>query len=1011
MKSIDHEQWREISTVLDAVLDLSESDRLDYLDVACAGKPELRALVESLLQADSKDEDFLETPAVDFVPELFGDELETESVAADAVPPYRIIGEVGRGGMGTVHLAERADGHFEQRVALKIVRGGLSSGKIADRFLRERQILAGLEHPNIARLLDGGVTKDGLPFFALEYVDGSPITRYADEKKLSVNERLRLFEQVCEAVRYAQTHLVVHRDLKPSNILVTNDGKVKLLDFGIAKLIDPEGEEGGDATIDGARAMTPEYAAPEQIRGETITTATDVYALGVVLYELLSGRRPYRIDSRTPGAAERAILEEVSESLPRAVERASKVTSGDSHSMPATSETVSENRRTTPDVLRKRLAGDLENIVAKALRKDSDRRYRTAEALLDDLCRHRQGLPILARPATFNYRARKYVSRHKMGVVSATVVALALLGGVAGIAWQGRIAAREAHRATRVKDFLISIFQEADPDRTPGEDVKASDILARGAARVRRELADEPEMTAELLRTIAKIYEELGSYGAAKPLAEEAYGLRSTLFGEDDPRTAETICDLGTIHHRYGEYTVAESLFRRALAIERRLRSHDDPRIAEVASNLAGALAHLGEYEEAERLYRETLAIDRQQFGDQSPQIAMDMNNLAVMLGDLDRLDEAEEMARQALRIRRARAGESPTEFATSLHNLGTALRDRGEFDEAESLLREAVEQKRTLYPDGHPSLGRSLRSLSWVLVDKDDLDGGERALEEAHAMQVRQLGPDHEEVGTTLNQLALLAYQRGDFDRAAKRLEESITIFRKTLPEDHPTVLTLRSNLATMNLLSGDLDAAERTYRELLEIRRKKFGDAHTDVGFTYLTLGDVARRRNDSEEAVAQYRMGVSIYENAVDADHVDLAWARRSVAVALADGGSYTESEELLRTALATYRTNFSDGHRRIYEVSGALGRTLTLAGRPEDALPFLEEAVAGLVAALPDTDARSAEARGALGMCLLALGREDEAGPILETALPALLAQRGASYPPTREAEQALGKLEK
>ena len=983
MTGPDPETRRRALAVFDEALDLPEPQRNAFLDRVCAGDPALRREVEDLFAADSRAGGPLDTPASEHAAALLDpeDPGEAEPLPPD-IPPYRFLHVVGRGGMGTVYRAERADGQFEQSVALKLVHpGALGTRGILDRFLRERRILARLEHPNIARLLDGGVTEAGVPYFAMEFVEGERITDHADRAGLAVEERLALFEQVCEAVAYAQTRLVVHRDLKPSNILVTAGGMVKLLDFGIARILSPDDTASRELTIDGVSAFTPEYAAPEQIRGEAPTTATDVYALGALLHELLTGRRPLRRGAAGAARWADGPLDTEPEPISRGVDR----------------------------TLRRRLAGDLDVIVGRALRTRPEERYPTAQAMLEDIRRHRRSEPIAARPPSLRYRAGRYLRRHRVGVGAAALVTLALLAGVAGTAWQARLAAREAERANRVKDFLAGIFRESDPDRAQGHDPTASEILARGAERIELELRGDPEVRSELELIVGRVYDELGNYDAARPLAERSLATRRLLHGDDHPSTAESMEFLATTHARQAEYAQAESLYRMALAIERRHRNPHHPRLAAVGANLAGVLSHLGAFAEAETLYREAIAIDSYAYGEDHWETAQDLNNLAVHLGRAGRHEEAETLDREALRIRRLHAEDRPTELAMSLHNAAHGLVARGRSAEAIPLYRESIALKRKLYEANHPSLARSLRSLGAAFRNADDLDSAAVCMREALVMQRTLLGEEHEEVGITRNELAILSYLQGDLAEAVAGFREALAVFEALLPPDHPTVLTLRNNIATIEMSLGNLAAAEAAYRRILEIRTVKLGEAHPDVGQTWLALGNVRRWSGDLDGAVENYLRVLDVYRKAYDEENVDVASTLVTLARARIDRKEYAQAEAHLEDALAVLRTHLAPDHRDVVFAEAVLGCLFVRTGRAAEGLPLLERAAAASKERYGADDVRAADSSSQLALCLVALGRAEEGRPRLEAALPTLESHYGTAHPATREVSAALSRL--
>jgi non-specific serine/threonine protein kinase/serine/threonine-protein kinase len=439
------ERWQQIKPLFEQALECDASQREQFLAQACAGDAELRTQLEALLNSHEEASTFIEKPAIAKAAQLFEAE---DALIGQQVGPYKILREIGHGGMGRVYLGVRVDEEYKKRVALKVIKHGMDSKDIVRRFRHERQILASLDHPNIGKLLDGGTTTDGLPYFAMEYVEGQPITDYCDSHKLSTIERLNLFRQVCAAVQFAHQNLVVHRDLKPSNILVTEDGTPKLLDFGIAKFLNPElSGQTIDPTATALRLMTPEYASPEQVRGDTITTASDVYSLGVVLYELLTGHRPYHVKSRAPHDILRIVCEEEPERPSTAVNRIETIPNADGSTRAITPETVSRARESEPEKLRRRLRGDLDNIVLMAMRKEPQRRYTTVNQLSEDIRRHLEGLPVVARHDTLTYRIEKFVQRNRVAVIAAAVVVMILLVGLVSILWQARVAQNERAKA------------------------------------------------------------------------------------------------------------------------------------------------------------------------------------------------------------------------------------------------------------------------------------------------------------------------------------------------------------------------------------------------------------------------------------------------------------------------------------------------------------------------------------------------------------------------------------
>ncbi len=589
-----------------------------------------------------------------------------------SIGPYQIIRKMGQGGMGAVYLGVRVDQDFKKHLAIKVIRTGMDSDEIVARFRRERQILASLDHPNIAHLIDAGTTDDGLPYFVMEYVQGRPLTEYCDSHKLTVRERLELFRSVCSAVQSAHQNLVVHRDLKPANILVTSDGKAKLLDFGIAKLLNPDIYSGElPPTATDMRVMTPEYASPEQVRGDPVGTSSDVYSLGVILFELLSGRRPYQFTSNNQAEIFRVISEEE----PR------KPSTAVTHERNADTDRLSTLRGGTPEKLQKELRGDLDNIVLMALRKEPQRRYASAEALSEDIRRYLEGHPVAASKGTWSYRAEKYVRRHKAAVAAAAVVSVLLIAFSIVVSIQNvrvaseRDAARKAEqKAVAVTEFLVNLFETNDPAQSKGETLTARQILDSGAERLQKEFKGHPEVQAELMNKVGLLYEKLGMFDQAESLIRQALNTRRSLLGGSHLGVAESLQGLGVVLTDKGEYGEAETHLRDALAMHRKLLGSEHADVADDLNDLGLMLQYKGQSDEAEKCFREALAMHRKLLGNEQPGVAGDLNNLAMVLQAKGQLDEAEKLYREALAMSRKLKGNEHPDVALASHQPGRCV-------------------------------------------------------------------------------------------------------------------------------------------------------------------------------------------------------------------------------------------------------------------------------------------------------------------------------------------------
>jgi serine/threonine-protein kinase len=691
--------------------------------------------------------------------EAFCADLAAAPVLRDGerVGRYRVLREIGRGGMSIVYLAERADDAFHRRVALKVLDRAPREARA--RFEQERQILASLDHPGIARLLDGGVDDGGRPYIVMELVEGEPIDRYCAERKLPVEARLALVAAVARAVAYAHRRLVVHRDLKPANLLVTAAGEVKLLDFGIAKLLDPAaaGPFAAPPTRTALRLLTPEYATPEQVRGEPVTTASDVYQLGLVLFELLTGRRAHALAEGSLAELERTVCAGEPPRPSRCV------AAGDA-------------------ALRRRLSGDLDCIVMTALRKEPDRRYASPAELAADLERHRAGQPVAARGDGLAYRAGKLIRRHRLAVTAAVAVALALVGGLGAALWQAREARREARKATAVKDFLVRIFEVADPDQAPGRTVTARELLDRGAARIAT-LRGEPEVRAELLAVAGASYQSLGLYDSARPLLERSLALQRRLHGERSLGAAGVEASLASLAYKQGDTPRSERLLRAALATHRALLPADDPRIADDLFGLGDCLLDYDRDGEAEALLRRALALLRGRrarhpgapAAEEESKIGEILNDLGMLRHRAHDLAGAERLYREALAIQRRIHGPLHSQVDVPLHNLGALLKTRGRLAEAEAIFRQVIDLEARLYGGDHPGTADSWGYLGHVLRDRGDLAGAEAAYRRALAIDRARRGGGHFATLGALHNLGRLLVREGRAAEAEPLLRQAL--------------------------------------------------------------------------------------------------------------------------------------------------------------------------------------------------------------------------------------------
>jgi serine/threonine protein kinase len=792
MNSPAAKRWERIKELFEVAVDLPPHDRATLLQKECDGDESLRREIESLLESDEQADGFIEQPALEMPRDIFP-EPPAETIAGRQFGAYKVIREIGRGGLGAVYLAARADDEYRKQVAIKLVRRGLDTEDILRRFRNERQILAQLDHPNIARLIDGGTTEDGLPYFVMEYVEGEPIGVYCDAHGLGTTERLNLFRKVCAAVTYAHQNLVIHRDLKPSNILVTREGEPKLLDFGIAKLLGPE-EEALAQTMIGQQIMTPEYASPEQVKSERITTVSDVYSLGVLLYELLTGRRPYRLKTRTAEEIGRAITDQEPERPSTAIAK------GDGNS---------KAQIPNPKLLR----GDMDNIVLMAMRKEPSRRYTSVGQFSEDIRRHLDGLPVIARKDTVSYRAGKFVSRHRIGVAAATLVLLSLVGGIIATLIQVRTSHREKAKAEAISVFLGRTLNASNPDRNPNGQPTVKDILDDASKRLAAEaLSDQPEVRAELQRIIGESYFSLGQYDLAEQNLTAALQTQIRATGEDSIAALRISVSLATVWSgAKADYAKANKFYVTHLPRLRAEQKKGTMRADYLASALNGfALVRRaqGDSKEAELLLREQLTL--------LPDVSTEQNNgmgitqavLALTLADQGKFDEAIKIVRDKIVALRAKKQEATPELAANLTGLGSFLLENGQTGESLENLREAEGIYRRLYSAAILQLGDNLRLQALAFFSASKYSEAEARIDETLKIYRAATSAQFINYATALMVQGLIYSQTSRIDEAEKLLREAVRIRAANMPETH----FLR---ATANGALGEFLTAQKRFPE----------------------------------------------------------------------------------------------------------------------------------------------------------------------------------------------------
>lgn len=793
---MDPQHWQRLQRLFEAALELSPSARGEFLDRACGGDAALREAVERLLRQDATGDQALHAGVGAVAAEVADSHLGRR--IGERLGAWRITGHIADGGMGAVYRAERADGEYQQQAAIKLLNPAFVSSGAKARLEAERQILAGLAHPNIARLLDGGRTDDGVPYLVLEYVDGEPIDAWCDRQALDTRARLRLMIKVCRAVDYAHRNLVVHRDLKPSNILVDTRGEPQLLDFGIAKLV----EGGAGLTRSGHRVLTPSHASPEQVTGGPVTTVTDVYALGVLLYDLLAGRAPYASEPSSAVALAREIVE--GDPAPPS----SAVTGASSRRIAAAQ---ARGQRLTATRLARELAGDLDNIVLMALRKEPERRYASAQAMAEDIERSLAHLPIRARPDSVSYRAAKFLRRHRVAVPVSALALLLALGAGAGFTWrlalERDLALAAEARASKAANFTASILGRTSASEDAARLVSVRELLDRAAERLEEELRDEPEVALRVGLALGDAYTSWGAYEEGYAQALVALELAEALDAARQAAIALRL--LGTVTHGLGRLDESLDWTERAEATWRRVGTPAEH--ASALTDLALALNGLRRRTEAEPVFRKALAELRRAHSGDHGDIAWTLNNFAWGLHAMGRLDDAAPLYEEALAMQERL--ESPLyELAQTRKNLGGLHYDRGDLALAEAMWTEALAEMESVFgADGHAAVASVQMLLARTAMVRGNSAEAMRLTGQALQTNRASVGERHRWTARTLFLHGLANLQAGDLDAAGRLLQQSLAVRQEVLPPGHPEFVEVHLGLGLLALARGEATVAER--------------------------------------------------------------------------------------------------------------------------------------------------------------------------------------------------------
>jgi len=958
------ERWLRLKSLFGQALEQDESVRAAWLEQRCGGEPDLLAQLQRLLRGEPRSAGILANPAEQLLGRLLPDDDTANALLGSDVGAYRLTRLLGQGGMGRVYLAERSDGLFEHRAALKVIRSEFATPELLQRFLRERDTLARLSHPNIAHLHDGGVSADGLPYFTLEFVDGEPITQWCDARHLQIAERVRLLLKVCDAVQFAHRNLVVHRDLKPSNILVAGDGEPKLLDFGIAKLLE-EPLANGESAVTQTRLMSRDYAAPEQVLGETVTTATDVYSLGVLCYLLLCGRMPYRRAALGMIGWTKAIIEEPPEPLHRAVDRdnagapAQATREFPLHSSGRSDAgSLAAARSTSIAALKRTLSGDLERIVQRALAKPPDARYATIGAMADDMRAYLDGRPISG--GTRSYQLRKFVRRHWLPIAAAATMLLILLGSAGAVVWQARQVAHEATTKLEVKNFLFGLFAAVDPREANGKEITAHELLDRGSQRIDQNPALDSEQKGEIEGALGRIYFQLGLFDQASQLQEraiQALAAQPALLAQVQSERAETLAGSGNLKAAAalaGDAMATLAAYPHATPTDQARVLHAQGRVATSQRDFAAAQR----YSAAELALVRKSAVDWRTLQD------------ALMMAGgaswgLSEYDNAEAYYREALELASHNGKPDDLDVATAQTNLAMTLQSGSHYAQAEQLEQQALATDEKILGPSHPLTLAVRRDLGLTYYHEGRYGLARSTLEQVLAAQRVKFGQGHPAIAGTQINLGLALADSGDTDAAELALSESVDIFQKKYKRDYPGTRIALGNLAMIHLLQGKLGLAENELTEVLD-QEKKLDSKEADSYITLYRLGEVKRQRGDTSAALTMQREALAATQKKHTENTRYTALSHHYYGLALRDSGDIAGAERELRAALASY-AGYIDHAQHPLAATTRYELGLLLIQRSADraeGIRMLSEAVALRETFLGADEPRTRQAREAL-----------------------------------------------
>ncbi len=853
---MDKNTWTKVKTIyLDAV-ELPENERKDYINSLCDDS-ELKEEIYSLLSANDVADDFLDIASLPkdaliendnfFIGKFFG--------------RYKIIKLIAQGGMGLVYFGLRDD-EVKQKAAVKIINPGYASSTVIKRFQTERQTLANLNHPNISKLLDGGITDDGIQFLVMEFIDGIPVDEYCDEHKLNIKERLKLFLKIADVVKYAHHNLVVHRDLKPNNILITKEGEPKLLDFGIAKILDPEGMTHETITSKGILNFTPEYASPEQIKGEIITTSSDVYSLGIVLYKLLTGHHPYKLKSHFPSDIKDSVLHaeptKPSEIIYETVEK-----KYDEKVITISPETVSSTREGSIEKLHKKLIGDLDNIVAMSIRKEAERRYSSVENFAEDIKRYLNDQPVNAHKDSLSYRSKKFVKRNKTAVITFAIINIFIILGLGGIIWQSRIASierdnakLEAEKANQIKSFLLNMISSPDP-KQDGREVKVIDAIQKAAKSLSTELQGQKQIEAEIRTIIGTTYQNLGIYDSAEVEMNKALDINQKLFGEKSYETAVSLKNLGVVLEYKGDYESTEKLYRKSLDMLKSVEDKPSLELAKMLDSYGSLFTDMGNYQKAEEVSYEALLTAEKVRGDDDYDVISIKNNLATALNYNGKLDKADSLYRVCLKAFRKKFGNNHIRVSNVLNNLAFISIYKQEHHKALPLLEESINIKKKILGEDHPDLILAYSNLGSTYFNDSQFVKAEEIIKASVDVGLKNFDENNVNLSRSYMWYGRALAANGKFKDGINFLSKSYSIRKKEFGQNNKLTLTVEMQLGKCLLNAKQFSEAENHLLKSYQGLNEKYGEEDRTTKLALSALVDLYKNWGKPNKAAQLSRL----------------------------------------------------------------------------------------------------------------------------------------------------------